>query len=61
MLQKCELSQKVVAPTQMIANKQAMMVQKCKRENKKELQTSAPQSCAKDQNVILPISKKKSH
>jgi hypothetical protein len=43
----------------MFDNNQPTMVQKWQIANKK-LQTSAPQSCEKDQNVILPTSKKKS-
>jgi hypothetical protein len=60
LLKKRELSQRAATPTQMFDNNQPTMVRKCQMANKK-VQTSAPQSRAKDQNVILPTSKKKSN
>jgi hypothetical protein len=59
MLQKCELSQRAAAPTQMFDNNQPTMVRKCQMAMKDQ-QSSATQSPATDDNAILLTSKRKS-
>jgi hypothetical protein len=59
MLQKCELSQRAAAPTQMFDDNQPTMVRKCQRARSSQL-PMATQSHATDVNAIITTSKKKS-